>query len=295
MDPSFIQQRQRKTFQCNYAAGPTPHEYLSVAAGGIRGITDKFTGRPMWNISHQPLPLPGQPGSFYTFATSHYPVANIGGTVGLTMGVVPEGAAGTRFQTVLEDSMGWDIPTAEMAADVAMQVIARFLNGHFPQNGGWRMTGGLWRYAHQFDAPLGVPPPPPGPPEESAGDWPEDFFVNPRTARQFKKQLYGIEPNELLEMVAPALQEAWQLELTSEPVNGVAMPLYIGNNLAWPQQALGVMIACYSSSGGAFLWTCFADSNGWYFHEAKSALEYSLAMINSVLQTRFSGAVLETA
>ncbi|MFN0053691.1 MAG: hypothetical protein ACKV0T_16040 [Planctomycetales bacterium] len=289
----FLALRGQKIFQCNFAAGPVPQEFLGTAVGGLRGIVDKFTGRAVWNVAHQPLPLPGKPGAFYVFATATYSVASISGSVGLTLGALPEGMAGTTFLTVFEDSMGWDIGTAEMSMDTALQVISRFLGTQFPLNGGWRMTKGLWRFQHRFAAPEGVPPPPPSPePEPAGGGWPEDFFTHPVSSRRFTGTFWGISGDELLQLVAGALQEAWRLDASTELVNGVPLKYFIGDNLAWSGQALGTYFAIRPKDEGIFLFLSFADSRGWSAPEAQSALQYSVNAIVQNLQTRISGATL---
>jgi hypothetical protein len=152
-----------KVFQCNFSYGPTPHQLLGAAVGNLAALTNPDTGKATWRFAHQPLPVAGadEPGSLYVFGTAQYPVARMGGTVGLTIAAFPEGMPGTRFMADLNDSMGWDIATAERISDLTLMLMKQVLDAQFPRNGGWRMVRGDWRFGHRFDAPFGVAPAPP--------------------------------------------------------------------------------------------------------------------------------------
>lgn len=287
----FVAQRGRKHFQCNFTAGPSPHEFLAVAANGLSGIVDKFTNQKVWSIA-KPLPLAQQQGAFYIFATAKYPVANVGGTVGLTVGAIPEGMAGTRINTVFEDSMGWDIASGEMAVDWALQAMQRQLEARFPLNGGWAMIEGRWRYGHTFNAPFGTPAPPPVM-DQGSDAIPDDFFSSPRTSRGFGVQLSNIAGADLIPLVGRALQDAWNIEYAQDDINGVMSMTCGGTNRAWPSRQMQMIAAGVPLRGGIYLNVIFADLGSWTSSEANQALNQSLAMITAAVQTRFPGAQLE--
>ena len=294
MTSDFIAQRAKKTFQTNYIAGLSPKELLSAAAGAISGLRNTETGQKVWSIDN-PLPLQGHPGALYVYAVARYPVATIGGTVGLTLGAIPQGDAGIQFIAVIEDSMGWDLFVAENIADVALAVISNAMMRGYPQHGGWRMTGGAWRFQHRFDAPQGIPPDPPQVEtymEDVQAYMPEDFFHNPATARVFGAQFPGATARTLIGVAADNLGDGWTLEFADEMIDGVEVPNFLGHKVLPSGAVLYVFGSCPRQGSTLWLLVQFGDSTHWTSQHMIEAMNITVLTLNTTLQRQF-GIALE--
>jgi hypothetical protein len=290
MDKVPFAERGKKIFQTNYAAGLSPRTLLSAAAGAISSVTDGTTGKKIWSIG-KPLPLEQQPSALYVFASADYRVAKMVATVGLTLGAIPEGAAGTRFMAVFEDTMGWDIATAEGFADHAMQLIAQAMSARHPEHGGWCMTGGEWRFGHRFDAPKGIPPAPPV--REQAPDMPEDIFHNPLTARVFGVIIRGVEPQSLVALAANALGDGWTIEYSNEPEEGVDASTFLGVCVLPTKTTLRAFGVSQPAGENSTLMLSFGDNTYWTSQSTQEAMQNAVDAVNIALAIQFPGTILQ--
>jgi len=291
MSSQFIREHSKKIFITNCVPDYLPKELLSAAAGPLSGLTNRETGHKIWKID-RPLPLEGKPRALYVFAAARYPLARAGGTVGLTLGAIPQGEAGIQVMAVLEDSMGWEIGVAEQIADVAMVAIDRGITGRFPQHGGWAMTSGAWRFGHHFAAPEGIPPDPPLPAATHGGEQPADFFYNPLTARVWGANFPGGSPQTMLGTAAGALtnqNRGWTLEFFEEVVDGAAVPGFSGH-LVLPSGGV-LYVNTFSQYHGSvpMLVVQFADAGYWSSQSVQEAMERTAVAVNTALQQQFGG------
>jgi hypothetical protein len=292
MQSEFLERRGQKIFQNNFASSFSPQQLLSTAAGAISQLTNSETGRKVWNVSPRPLPLAQTRGGLYVFATAPYQIAKLGQSVGLTLGVVPEGDLGTQFLAVFEDSMGWETGVSESIADGAAMTFSGALDSHHSANGGWRMTKGAWNFGHYFDAPPGVPPPPPAQAEQQTY-MPEDFFFNPMTARVFGCTVNGIDASELVAFIGRCMGVSWNVEYGQEMEDGFMTPTFIGHTILSSQQVLYAFVFARPLNGSLWLSVQFADSGYWSSPVMQDALNRAVNDLQAKLQGSLPAARLE--
>jgi len=280
-------QHKQKIFQTNYGPEMSPRELLGAAASGLSQILDKFSGKKMWIIGPQPVPVNGKPGGLSVFATAHYPMANFGGSVGLTLGALPQDQAGVQFLAILEDSMGWETPVSESIADFGMLSLSQSLTGRFPQHGGWAMTKGVWRFHHKFSAPAGTPPDPPASGPQHSGYLPDDFYHNPMTARVWSCLFGGMAPNDITMLAGQSLGSSWVLEYWDENIDGVTMRGFNGHRLLAGNKPLYINAFAQMHGPGAMLMLAFGDTGYWSTVAMQDAMNQTVQALTAELSTRF--------
>jgi hypothetical protein len=282
---AFVEERSPKIFQCNFTHPPIPAtlDVLSVAASGLSEVMNKFTGQPVWRIQPKPQRIANETDGYSVLAASTYPVAGMTGSVTLGLNAIGQGAVGTRLVVVFQDSMAWDIPTAENDADAAMQAMALFLN-RMP-NDGWRMLQGRWRYPHKFDVPgiIGNDPQGSAAEDQDNVDLPEGLLDSP-TDRAFRNLLPGVEPRVVLDLLGTALRNNWHIEKSTFGADQTLL----ARNRAWPGQVLGIAASCSPVDGGELLTIRFGDKGRWSAAEALQALEDSINAVTGALRSRFA-------
>src|ERR1700677_1281552 len=286
MATDFSQHKQ-KIFQTNYGPEMNPRELLGAAATGLSQILDKFTGKKMWSIGARPVPVNGNPRGLSVFATAHYPMENFGGSVGLTLGALPQDQAGVQFLAILEDSMGWETPVSESIADFGMVSLSNSMTGRYPQHGGWRMTKGAWRFNHQFNAPIGPPPRPPVAPQQNTGYLPEDFYHNPMTARVWSSLFSGISPNDLAMLAGHSLGSIWTLEYWDDNTDGMMKRGFNGHHLLPNSKRLYVNVFAQMHGPSAMLMLAFGDMGYWSTVAMQNGMNQTVQALTAELRKRF--------
>ena len=288
-DNTMMEARQPKLFQCNYSYAP-PLQMLDIAAAAISQIMNKFTGQPIWRINARRQRIPNEVDGFNLLAGSSYTVGNMSAAVNMGLNAIGQGAAGTRFVVALQDSMGWDVPTAENDADAAMLAIATYLGRSFTALGPWMMLQGRWRHAHKFDTPhLTDQPRALAPTQDASADMdiPEGLFNQPGD-QTFRNMLPGVDPQAAIMIVGRALHQKWKLErgtLESE------LTLLAVNTLL--SNSLGIAISCSPVQGGSALTMRFSDLGNWASPEARTALQESKSAVVTGLRARIPGIELQ--
>lgn len=180
---------------------------------------------------------------------------------------------------------------------MTIQEIVACLQAEFPENGGWRMTKGVWQHDHAFDVPGGEPPSAPG---SSAAEqsyvFPDDIYTNPRTGRKFTAMVSTVDAGVLVHAIGGVLEDTWAIEYATENLQGVVAQTFNGTNRAWSTAQLSLDVWVFPAPGqAASLTMLLGDLGGWAAADANEALKYTLDVTNKTLQSKFAGATLVPA